>query len=59
MTSYRFRDPTGDIVFEADFPDHEAAMIWARDQEETDEEVQRVEYLGPDDDWRWAGALQT
>ena len=33
-------------------------LAWARDEEELDAEVQRVEYLGPEGDWRWAGALE-
>jgi hypothetical protein len=27
------------------------------DDAETDEDVQRVEFLGPEGDWRWAGPL--
>ena len=34
-----------------------AALAWARDEAETDEDVQRVEFLGPQGDWRWAGPL--
>ena len=41
MTSYRFLDAMGDVVEEGDH----------------DEDVQRVEYLGPQRDWRWAGPL--
>src|SRR5205807_7265954 len=29
----------------------------ARDDVERDDEVQRVEFLGPGGDWRWAGPL--
>jgi len=57
MTSYRFRDAMGDIVSEGEFADHSTALEWARDEVETDAEIQRVEYLGPDGDWRWAGPL--
>jgi len=48
----------GDVMDERDFPDHPAALAWARDEEELDDEVQRVEFLGPEGDWRWAGALE-
>ena len=59
MTRYRFLDGMGDVVDEADFADHEAARRWAADPEvDHDEEIQRVEYLGPEGDWRWAGALE-
>lgn len=58
MTRYRYLDAMGDVVAEREFPDHAAALAWARDDEENDEEVQRVEYLGPHGDWRWAGPLQ-
>lgn len=43
---------------ERDFPDHAAALAWAQREEELDDEVQRVEYLGPEGDWRWAGPLE-
>ena len=46
MTSYRFLDAMGDLVEEGDFEDHAAALAWARDGDH-DEDVQRVEYLGP------------
>ena len=46
----------GDVVDEGDHGDHELARAWARDGD-FDTEVQRVEYLGPGGDWRWAGAL--
>ena len=47
----------GDSLDEREFPDHAAALAWAAEEDELDEEVQRVEYLGPDGDWRWAGPL--
>ena len=47
----------GDVVADDDFPDHAAALAWARDEAENDEDVQRVEFLGPQGDWRWAGQL--
>lgn len=58
MARYRFLDGMGDVVNERDFDDHVAALAWARDDEENDDEVQRVEYLGPEGDWRWAGPLE-
>ncbi len=57
MTRYRFRDGMGEIVAEGEFADHAEALTWAQG-EECDEEVQRVEFLGPAGDWRWAGPLQ-
>ena len=54
MTRYRFLDAMGDVVTEQEFDDHAAAVAWA---EESDEEIQRVEFLGPEGDWRWAGPL--
>ena len=58
MTRYRFLDGLGDVVEEGEFPDHAAALAWAQaDDSDTDEEIERVEFLGPDGDWRWAGAL--
>lgn len=56
MTRYRFLDAMGDVVAEADFAEHDEALTWAMDDEQ-DEPVQRVEFLGPQGDWRWAGAL--
>ena len=56
MTRYRFLDAMGDVVDEREFADHAAALAWAED--ESDDDVQRVEFLGPDGDWRWAGALE-
>ena len=58
MTRYRFLDGMGDVVDERDFDDHPAARDWARDNDELDDEITRVEYLGPEGDWRWAGALE-
>jgi len=71
VTRYRFLDPMGDVVAEGEFPDHHAALAWAHDTEPgqgaptssagaelPDEEIHRVEYLGPEGDWRWAGALR-
>ncbi len=58
MTRYRYRylDGMGDVVADREFADRQAALAWAQDDEEHDDEVQRVEYLGPGGDWRWAGA---
>jgi hypothetical protein len=53
---YRFLDGMGDVVAEGEHPDHAAALAWA-EGDDVDAEVQRVEYLGPEGDWRWAGAL--
>ena len=59
MTRYRFLDGLGDVVEEGEFPDHAAALAWAQNDADdaSDEEIERVEFLGPDGDWRWAGAL--
>jgi hypothetical protein len=57
MTRYRFLDPMGDVVAEGDFNEHAEALAWAED-DEREEELQRVEYLGPEGTWRWAGALR-
>jgi hypothetical protein len=58
----------GDVVGEYEFDDHPSALAAARndpevegrdsDDDDEDVEVQRVEYLGPDGDWRWAGPLE-
>jgi hypothetical protein len=56
MTRYRFLDAMGDVVAEGEFAGHDAALAWAED-EDGDQDVQRVEYLGSAGDWRWAGAL--
>lgn len=58
VTRYRFLDGMGDVVADGEFDTHVAALDWAMDEDEHDEDVQRVEYLGPDGDWRWAGPLQ-
>ncbi|MCW2529847.1 MAG: hypothetical protein JWM76_4707 [Pseudonocardiales bacterium] len=55
---YRFKDGMGDVVQEREFKDHAAALAWARDTDEIDDEIQRVEFLGEENDWRWAGALE-
>jgi hypothetical protein len=57
MTRYRFLDAMGDVVAEEEFGRHEDARAWAENDEQ-EEEIQRVEYLGPEGDWRWAGALR-
>jgi hypothetical protein len=58
MVRYRFLDGMGEVMDEREFPDRVAALAWAHDEDELDDEVQRVEYLGPEGDWRWAGALE-
>lgn len=60
MTRYRFLDPMGDVVAEAEFADHATAIAWAHGDVAPvpEEEIHRVEYLGPGGDWRWAGAMQ-
>ncbi|MCU1693538.1 MAG: hypothetical protein JWM64_2629 [Frankiales bacterium] len=45
----------GEVVGEGEFPDHAAALQAAREDETA--EVQRVEHLGPDGDWRWSGPV--
>ena len=57
MTRYRFLDAMGDVVAEAEFACHDDAIAWALSDEGPDAEVQRVEHLGPQGDWRWSGAL--
>jgi hypothetical protein len=61
MTRYRFLDAMGDVVGEEDFERHEDALAWASagDWDDEQAEIQRVEYLGPEGDWRWAGALRS
>ena len=54
---YRFLDAMGDVLDERECIDHSAALAWARDNDELEDEVQRVEFLGPQGDWRWAGPL--
>jgi hypothetical protein len=56
MTRYRYLDAMGDPVAEAEFDDHAAALAAVPDLEDG-ELVMRVEFLGPQGDWRWAGAL--
>lgn len=58
MTRYRFLDAMGEVVDEAELADHPAALEWAHEPDQQDADVQRVEYLGPEGDWRWAGPLQ-
>lgn len=61
MTRYRFLDPMGDVVSEGEFAGREDALAEAEDRNldpDADEEIQRVEFLGPDGDWRWAGPLR-
>lgn len=57
MTTYRFLDGMGHVMAEGTFADHAAALAWAAEEDELEDEVQRVEYLGPEGDWRWAGPL--
>jgi hypothetical protein len=57
VTRYRFLDGMGDVVAEDEFDEHAQALAWAMADDGPDDEVQRVEYLGPEGDWRWAGAL--
>jgi hypothetical protein len=47
----------GDVVDERQFGDHAAALTWAAEGVAEDNEIQRVEFLGPEGDWRWAGPL--
>lgn len=54
---YRLLDATGDVVAESEFDDHDAALSWAADEEHQDADIQRVEFLGPQGDWQWAGPL--
>jgi hypothetical protein len=57
VTLYRFLDAMGDVVDERQFADHAAALTWATEDVAEDNEIQRVEFLGPEGDWRWAGPL--
>lgn len=57
VTLYRFLDAMGEVVDERQFAEHAAAIAWATEGAETDDEIQRVEFLGPEGDWRWAGPL--
>jgi hypothetical protein len=58
VTRYRFLDAMGEVVAEGEFAEHAHALAWAVDDDGPDDDVQRVEFLGPEGDWRWAGALQ-
>ena len=58
VSHYRFLDAMGDLVEERDFDAPGDALDWAVDGDGSEAEVQRVEYLGPEGDWRWAGALR-
>ena len=58
MTRYRFLDGMGDVVAEGEFSEHADALAWAVADDGPDDDVQRVEFLGPEGDWRWAGALE-
>ncbi len=57
MVLYRFLDGMGDVIDERECDDHAAALAWAVENDELPDEVQRVEFLGPAGDWRWAGPL--
>lgn len=61
MTRYRYLDGMGDVVAEQEFDERATALAWIDETDELDDlehEVTRVEFLGPDGDWRWAGALE-
>ena len=58
MTRYRFLDAMGDVVAEGEFDDHATAIAAAYDLPDDVENVQQLEFLGPEGDWRWAGPLQ-
>ena len=57
VTRYRFLNAMGDVVDEREFADHATALAAASDEVDHDDDVQWVEFLGPEDDWRWAGPL--
>ncbi|CAN5616715.1 hypothetical protein BH10ACT8_BH10ACT8_28980 [soil metagenome] len=57
LTRYRFLDGMGDVMDEGEFEDHASAVRWAVDEADLPDEVQRVEFLGGEGDWRWAGPL--
>jgi hypothetical protein len=59
MTRYRFLDGMGDVVADGEYADHASAIDAARDLPDDVAEVQRVEFLGPEGDWRWAGPLMS
>jgi hypothetical protein len=54
---YRFLDAMGDVIDEGDLIDHAAALASAAHPDEHEDDVERVEYLGPEGDWLWAGPL--
>lgn len=54
---YRFLDAMGDVVAEDEFADHATAIAAAAELPDDVEDVHRVEFLGPEGDWRWAGPL--
>ncbi|SDP01038.1 hypothetical protein SAMN04515671_2658 [Nakamurella panacisegetis] len=58
MTRYRFLNPMGDVVDERELADHATALALARDGDEIDEDIQRVEFLGAEGDWRWTGPVE-
>ena len=57
VTLYRFLDAMGEVVDERQFAEQAAALTWGAEGVEEDDEIQRVEFLGPEGDWRWAGPL--
>jgi hypothetical protein len=62
MIRYRFLDGMGEEIEQREFADHQTALTWAVDDFEdadgiAEDGIQRVEYLGPEGDWRWAGPL--
>ncbi len=58
MSLYRFLDDDGEVVAADEFADHRSALSWAMEEDAHGEDIQRVEYLAPDGDWRWAGPLK-
>lgn len=58
MTHYRFLDAMGDVVADGEYADHAAAIAAVDNLADDVDDVQRVEFLGPEGDWRWAGPLQ-
>lgn len=57
VTRYRFLNFLGEVIDEREFDDHGAAIEAAIEDEELEDEVNRVEWLGPQGDWRWAGPM--
>jgi hypothetical protein len=57
MTRYRFLNGMGDVVADGEYADHASAIAAVDDFADDVDEIQRVEFLGPQGDWRWAGAL--